>query len=232
MKTIGMIGGMSWESSIEYYRIINEYTHQKLGRLHNARSLMYTVDFDEIETLQRENRWAEADDILVDAALRLERGGADFIIICTNTMHKSVPRISAAIRIPILHIADATAKKVKAGGISRIGLLGTRYTMEEDFYKGRLTKDFGLDVFIPDKEERDEVHRIIFEELVLGKIVPASRARYLEIIDHLVGRGAQGVILGCTEIGLLVKAEDRQIPIFDTTLIHAQAAVEMALADK
>jgi aspartate racemase len=232
MKTIGMIGGMSWESSIEYYRIINEYTHRKLGRLHNARSLMYTVDFDEIETLQRENRWGEADDILVDAALRLEKGGADFIVICTNTMHKSVPRISTAIRIPILHIADATAKKVKAGGIARIGLLGTRYTMEEDFYKGRLIKDFGLDVLIPNKEERDEVHRIIFEELVLGRIVPASRTRYLEIIDHLVDRGAQGVILGCTEIGLLVKAEDRQIPIFDTTLIHAQAAVEMALADK
>jgi aspartate racemase len=232
MKTIGMIGGMSWESSIEYYRIINEYTHQKLGRLHNARSLMYTVDFDEIETLQRENRWDEADDILVDAALRLEKGGADFIVICTNTMHKSVPRISTAISIPLLHIADATALKVKSRGINRIGLLGTSYTMEEDFYKGRLTKDFGLNVLIPEKEERDEVHRIIFEELVLGKIVPASKVRYLEIIDHLVDRGAQGVILGCTEIGLLVKAEDRQIPLFDTTLIHARAAVEMALEEK
>jgi aspartate racemase len=229
MKTIGMIGGMSWESSIEYYRIINEYTHQKLGHLHNAPSLMYTVDFDEIETLQRENRWGEADDILVDAAIRLEKGGADFIVICTNTMHKSVPRISVAINIPILHITDATARRVKAQGISKIGLLGTRYTMEEDFYKGRLTKDFGLDVIIPEKEERDEIHRIIFEELVLGKIIPSSKTRYLEIIDHLVDRGAQGVILGCTEIGILVKAGDRQIPLFDTTHIHAQAAVEMAL---
>jgi aspartate racemase len=229
MKTIGMIGGMSWESSIEYYRIINEYTHQKMGHLHNARSLMYTVDFDEIEILQRENRWEEADDILVDAAIRLEKGGADFIVICTNTMHKSVPRISTAVSIPILHIADATARRIKAQGITRIGLLGTRYTMEEDFYKSRLTKDFGLDVIIPEKVERDEIHRIIFEELVLGKIVPSSKARYLEIIDHLTDRGAQGVILGCTEIGLLVKTKDRKIPLFDTTFIHAQAAVEMAL---
>ena len=229
MKTIGMIGGMSWESSIEYYRIVNEFTHQKLGKLHNARSLMFTVDFDEVELLQRENRWDEADEILVDAARRLERGGADFIVICTNTMHKSVPRISAEVSLPILHIADATASRVKDQGITKIGLLGTRYTMEEDFYKGRLTDAAGLEVLIPEKEDRDEVHRVIFEELVLGKMVPSSKLRLLEIVDKLIYEGAQGVILGCTEIGLLLKPEDRSVPLFDTTLIHAQAAVELAL---
>lgn len=229
MKTIGLIGGMSWESSIEYYRIINESTHSRLGRLHNARSLMYTVDFDEIEILQRENRWPELDEILTDAALNLEKGGADFIVICTNTMHKSIPRISQTVKLPILHIADATALRVKALGINKIGLLGTRYTMEEDFYKGRLPDKFGLEVLIPEKEERDEVHRVIFEELVTGKILSASKERYLEIIDRLVQRGAQGVILGCTEIGLLVKENDRQVPLFDTTRIHAEAAVDRAL---
>jgi aspartate racemase len=230
MKTIGCIGGMSWESSIEYYRIINEVAHQKLGGLHNARSLMYTVDFHEIEVLQRENRWAEADEMLADAALRLQKGGADFIVICTNTMHKSVPRMQQVVKIPILHIADATARRVKDQGIEKIGLLGTRYTMEEDFYKGRLKDLFGLEVIIPGKAERDEIHRVIFEELVLGQIKPESKKTYLEIIDQLTATGAEGVILGCTEIGLLVKAEDRPIPLFDTTRIHAEAAVEMALA--
>jgi aspartate racemase len=230
MKTIGMIGGMSWESSIEYYRIVNEVAKEKLGGLHNARSLMYTVDFDEIEALQRTNRWAEADEVLVDAARRLERGGADFIVICTNTMHKSAPRIQQEVRIPILHIADATARQVKAAGIERIGLLGTRYTMEEDFYKSRLSDLFGLDVLIPEQAERDEVHRVIFEELVLGRILPESRQAYQKIIAGLVARGAQGIILGCTEIGLLVKPEDAPIPLFDTTLLHARAAVEMALS--
>ncbi len=230
MKTIGLIGGMSWESSIEYYRIINEFTHSRLGRLHNARSLMYTVDFDEIEILQRENRWAELDEVLADAALRLQKGGADFIVICTNTMHKSVPRISQVVSLPILHIADATARRVKAAGIDRIALLGTRYTMEEDFYKGRLINDYGLEVLIPEKEERDEIHRVIFEELVVGKTLPSSREYYLQVIDRLVKSGAQGVILGCTEIGLLVKETDRSIPIFDTTRVHAETAVDMALA--
>jgi aspartate racemase len=231
MKTIGMIGGMSWESSIEYYRLVNEYTHEKLGGLHNARSLMYTVDFDEIEALQRSNRWSAADEILADAAVRLEKGGADFIVICTNTMHKSVPRIQQVVQIPILHIADATARQVEAAGIQRIGLLGTRYTMEEDFYKGRLTNLFGLDVLVPEKDERELIHRVIFEELVLGTILPESRQSYLRIIDGLVARGAQGVILGCTEIGLLVKPQDTAVSLFDTTRLHARAAVEMALED-
>lgn len=230
MKTIGMIGGMSWESSIEYYRIVNEVAKEKLGGLHNARSLMYTVDFDEIETLQRTNRWAEADEVLVDAARRLEKGGADFIVICTNTMHKSAPRIQQEVHIPILHIADATARQVQAAGLQRIGLLGTRYTMEEDFYKGRLSDLFGLEVLIPDQVGRDEVHRIIFEELVLGRILPESRQVYQQIISGLVDRGAQGIILGCTEIGLLVKPEDAPVPLFDTTLLHARAAVDLALS--
>lgn len=229
MKTIGLIGGMSWESSIEYYRIINEVAHEKLGGLHNAVSVIYTVDFHELEILQHENRWNEADEMLVDAARRLKNAGADFIVICANTMHKSAPRIESAVQIPILHIADATAMVVQKAGLKKIGLLGTRYTMEEDFYTGRLQKLFGLEVVLPGKPERDEVHRVIFEELVVGKILPESKKKYLDIIRSLGERGAQGVILGCTEIGSLVKQEDCDLPLFDTTLIHARAAVEMAL---
>ncbi len=230
MKTIGLIGGMSWESSIEYYRIINEVAHEKLGGLHNAISVMYTVDFHELEILQHENRWDEADEMLVDAARRLKNAGADFIVICANTMHKSAPRIESDVQIPILHIADATARVVQQAGLKKIGLLGTRYTMEEDFYTGRLQKNFGLDVVLPEKPERDEVHRVIFEELVVGKTLPESKKKYLDIIHFLGERGAQGVILGCTEIGSLVKQEDCELPLFDTTLIHARAAVELALA--
>lgn len=232
MKTIGLIGGMSWESSIEYYRVINEETKKRLGGLHNAVSLMHTVDFAEIEVMQREGRWAETDNILVDAARKLQAGGADFIVLCTNTMHKSAEKIVAAIDIPFLHIADATARKVRDAGITSIALLGTRYTMEEDFYIGRLQRDFGLEVLVPDKADRDEVHRVIFEELVQGKVLPESRQKYLTIIQKLAGRGAQGVILGCTEIGLLVKQPDTPLPVFDTTLVHAVAAVEMALEEK
>ncbi len=230
MKTIGLIGGMSWESSIEYYRIINEVAHEKLGGLHNALSVMYTLDFHELEILQHENRWDEADEMLVNAARRLKKAGVDFIVICANTMHKSAPKIEADVQIPILHIADATAMVVQMAGMKKIGLLGTRYTMEEDFYTGRLQKNFGLDVLLPGKPERDEVHRVIFEELVVGKVLPDSRRKYLQIIQSLADRGAEGVILGCTEIGLLVKQEDCELPLFDTTLIHARAAVEMALA--
>jgi aspartate racemase len=230
MKTIGLIGGMSWESSIEYYRVINEVAHEKLGGLHNALSVMYTVDFHELEILQHENRWDEADDMLVDAAKRLKNGGADFIVICTNTMHKSAPKIESEVKIPILHIADATAQVVKKAGIKKIGLLGTRYTMEEDFYTGRLRKNFGLEVVLPEKPDRDEVHRVIFEELVVGNVLPESRQKYLRIIQSLADHGAEGVILGCTEIGSLVKQEDCELPLFDTTIIHARAAVEMALA--
>ena len=229
MKTIGLIGGMSWESSIEYYRIINEMTKAKLGGLHSAKSLMVSVDFAEIEVLQHEGRWEEASALMVETARSLERGGADFVVLCTNTMHKSAGEIQAGISIPFLHIADATAQVVKKSGIQKIGLLGTRFTMEEDFYKGRLAQNFGLDVIIPDAHEREIVHRVIYDELVLGKIEIRSKEKYLEIIGQMVSAGAEGIILGCTEIGLLVHQEDSQVPLFDTTRIHAESAVEYAL---
>ncbi len=229
MKTIGLIGGMSWESSIEYYRIINEAVSEKLGGLHSASSLMYSVDFAEIEQLQHEGRWAEATEIMIAAARRLERGGADLLLICTNTMHKMADDVQQAIGIPLLHIADATAEKVRSSGIQRIGLLGTRFTMEEDFYKGRLAAKYGLDVLVPDADERALVHRVIYAELVMGQVNPESRSEYLRIVDQLRHSGAEGVILGCTEIGLLVHQEDCAVPLFDTTRIHALAAVEMAL---
>jgi len=229
MKTIGLIGGMSWESSIEYYRIINQTVRDRLGGLHSAKSLMYSVDFAEIEALQHQGRWDEATQLMIDAARRIELGGADFVIICTNTMHKMADDVQEHISIPLLHIADATARGIKAQGLKTIGLLGTRFTMEEDFYKGRLTAKHGLAVIIPGQEERDLVHRIIFEELVLGEIKPTSKAGYRKIMNNLVSKGAEGIILGCTEIGLLVEKEDSQVPLFDTTLIHALAAVEYAL---
>lgn len=231
MKTIGLIGGMSWESSIEYYRIINEAAKEKLGGLHSAKSLMVTVDFAEIEKLQHEDRWDEAGQILVKCAQDLERGGADFIVLCTNTMHKLADQITANVNIPFLHIADATAEKIVAAGIKRIGLLGTRFTMEHDFYKGRLIENFGLDVLIPTKEDREIVHRVIYEELVLGKIVDASRAEYIRIMNTLLASGAEGIILGCTEIELLIKESDSRAPLFPTTKIHALAAVEKALEE-
>ena len=230
MKTIGLIGGMSWESSLEYYRLINEGVQAKLGGLHSAKCLMVSVDFAEIEVLQREGRWADAADVMASAAQSLERGGADFVVICTNTMHKVVDDMQARISLPILHIADATAERVKADGLGTVGLLGTRFTMEEDFYKGRLTGKFGLDVVIPNADERESVHRVIYDELCLGQTLPASRTRFAAIIEHLVESGVQGIILGCTEIGLLVHAQDSRVPLFDTTRIHAQAAVEFALA--
>jgi aspartate racemase len=229
MKTIGLIGGMSWESSIEYYRIINETTKAKLGGLHSAKSLMVTVDFAEIEKLQHEDRWDEAAQILVQCAQDLERGGADFIVLCTNTMHKLADKITASTHIPFLHIADATAEKIVAAGMKKIGLLGTRFTMEHDFYKGRLIRDFGLEVLTPNESDRQTVHRVIYEELVQGKIIDASRAEYKRIMQALIAEGAEGIILGCTEIELLVKQEDSSAPLFPTTSIHAIAAVEYAL---
>lgn len=229
MKTIGLIGGMSWESSIEYYRIINEGVRDRLGGVHSAKSLMISVDFAEIEFLQHEGRWEEAACKMIEAAQSLEKGGADFIVLCTNTMHKSAGEIQAVVRIPFLHIADATAQKVADTGIHRIGLLGTRFTMEEDFYKGRLEDKFGLEVIIPHAAEREIIHRVIYEELVVGRIEPKSKAQYLAIIEGMVERGAEGVILGCTEIGLLVQQPDCAVPLFDTTRIHAEAAVELAL---
>jgi aspartate racemase len=229
MKTIGMIGGMSWESSVEYYRIINEAVKEQLGDLHSAKSLMVSVDFAEIEVLQREGRWEEATRAMIAAARSVEAGGAEFLIICTNTMHKMADEVQRSIGIPLLHIADATAETVKARGLHRIGLLGTRFTMEEDFYRGRLEQKHGLEVLIPAPGDRDIVHRVIYDELVLGRIEPASKAEYLRIIASLAKAGAEGIILGCTEIGLLVSQADSRLPLFDTTRIHALAAVQFAL---
>lgn len=229
MKTIGLIGGMSWESSIEYYRIINETIRAKLGGLHSAKSIMYSVDFSEIEALQRQAKWDEATELMIAAAKNVENGGADFVIICTNTMHKMADEVQKHIQIPLLHIADATAKKIKARGLRKIGLLGTRFAMEEDFYKGRLTGKHGLEVVIPTEEEREIVHRVIYDELCVGEIKQSSKEQYVSIMDHLVRNGAEGIILGCTEISLLVRDEDSQVPLFDTTNIHAVAAVEYAL---
>lgn len=229
MKTIGLIGGMSWESSVEYYRIFNEAVRERLGGLHSAQCLMYSVDFADIEVLQREERWEEAGVEMAEAAQRLERGGADFVVLGTNTMHISTEAIENALRIPFLHIVDPTAEAVCAQGIETIGLLGTRFTMEMDFYVGRLKSKYGLKVLIPGAEEREIVHRVIYDELVLGQVHESSRERYRQIIAGLVERGAQGVILGCTEIGLLVKPEDSPVPLFDTTWLHAEAAVDWAL---
>ena len=231
MKTIGLIGGMSWESSIEYYRIINETAKEKLGGLHSAKSLMVTVDFAEIEKLQHEDRWDEAGQILVKCAQDLERGGADFILLCTNTMHKLADQIIASVNIPFLHIADATAEKIVAAGMKKIGLLGTRFTMEHDFYKGRLVNKFGLDVLTPNEADREIIHRVIYDELVQGKIVDGSRNEYKRIMETLIAQGAEGIILGCTEIELLVKQSDSHVPLFPTTSIHAISAVEYALKD-
>jgi aspartate racemase len=229
MKTIGMIGGMSWESTLDYYRYLNEGVKEKLGGMHSARCLIYSLDFEEMERYQRTGQWDLAADMMVDAAQRLERGGADFLIICTNTMHKSAPEVEAAVGIPLLHIVDATAKAIRAAGVRRVGLLGTRFTMEESFYKGRLQEHFGLDVLVPNAEERSLVHDVIYGELCLGKIENQSKLRYLDIIRSLIGQGAEGIILGCTEIGMLIKAEDCSVPLFDTTQIHARTALEFAL---
>jgi len=229
MKTIGLIGGMSWESSIEYYRIINETVRDKLGGLHSARSIMVSVDFAEIEALQHEGRWDETARMLIAAAQNVERGGGDFVVLCTNTMHKVAEEVQEHIHIPLLHIADATAERVKSQGLKKVGLLGTKFTMEEAFYKDRLIEEHGLEVVIPAEPERELVHRVIYDELCLGEIKAASKADYIRIMDRLVGEGAEGIILGCTEISLLVSQEDSEVPLFDTTEIHAQAAVEYAL---
>ena len=229
MKTIGLIGGMSWESSIEYYRIINKTAKAKLGGLHSAKSIMYSVDFAEIEILQHQGKWGEAAQMLIDAAKNLENSGADFIVLCTNTMHKVADDIQANVKIPLLHIADATAQLVKDSGIRKIGLLGTRFTMEEEFYKGRLSQKYGLNVNVPNAQEREIVHRVIYDELVIGEIRQHSKEQYIGIIEQMVHQGAEGVILGCTEIGLLIHKQDSQVPLFDTTRIHAEAAVEYAL---
>jgi aspartate racemase len=230
VKTIGLIGGMSWESSIEYYRIINETAKAKLGGLHSAKSIMYSVDFGEIEPLQNQGRWGEAAQLMVAAGQSLERAGADFVILCTNTMHKLADEIQRNIRIPLLHIADATAQKIKAAGLGKIGLLGTRFTMEQDFYKGRLIDNYHLEVLTPDSRERETIHRVIYDELCQGIVTQESRGKYLTIMEKLVQAGAEGIVLGCTEIELLIHDGDSLVPLFPTAKIHAIAAVEYALA--
>ncbi|EOG9060132.1 aspartate/glutamate racemase family protein [Vibrio fluvialis] len=229
MKTIGMIGGMSWESTLSYYKAINEGVKAALGGLNSAQICLYSVNFEPIEKLQHEGKWDETAQLLAQAAKSVEAGGADFLLICTNTMHKVAPEIEAQISIPILHIADATAKQLQQDGIERVGLLGTRFTMEQEFYKGRLQQQFGIDVLIPDAEQRQQVHCVIYEELCLGTIRPESRAQYVEIVEDLHRRGAQAVILGCTEIALLIQQHDTDVPLYDTTKIHAEQAVQLAL---
>lgn len=229
MKTIGLIGGMSWESSSEYYRIINQTVKEKLGNSHSAKSLMLSVDFEEIKQLMFEDDWDKLKNIMVNAAIQLEKGGADFIVICTNTMHRLVEDIAEKTNLPVLHIADATALKVKEKNIRKVGLLGTKFTMEQDFYKKHLAEKHNLEVIVPNEEDRNTIHDIIFNELCLGQIKKSSKREYIRIINDLKGNGVEGVILGCTEIPLLIKQEDVSIPIFDTTRIHAEMAVEFAL---
>ncbi len=231
MNTIGMLGGMSWESTAVYYTLINERVREKAGGLHSAKICLYSVDFDEIEKLQRAGDWEATADLLSEAAQKVEAAGAEFLLICTNTMHIVAPQIERTLSIPLLHIADATAEALKAGGIARVGLLGTRFTMEQDFYKGRLEERHRLEVIVPDDDEREIVHRVIYDELCLGRIIDASRDKYLAIIASLRSRGAEAVILGCTEIALLVQQHHTDVPPFDTTAIHASKAVDLALEE-
>lgn len=229
MKTIGLLGGMSWESTANYYRMINEETKAQLGGLHSAKIAMYSVDFEEIERLQHSGDWDQTAVILSAAAQHVEAAGADFLLICTNTMHKVAPQIEAAIGIPLLHLADATAEVLVADGVKRVGLLGTGFTMEQDFYKGRLRDKFELDVLVPNEADRAIVHEVIYQELCLGEIKPDSKAEYLRIVDSLAEAGAEAVILGCTEIGMLISQQDTPVKLLDTTEIHALAAVALAL---
>ena len=229
MKTIGLIGGMSWESTVPYYRTLNRVISARLGGLHSAKIVLYSVDFDEIEKLQHAGRWPEAGEILASAACAVQRAGADFLVLCTNTMHKVAGQIEAAVDIPLLHIADATADRVRLAGAGRVGLLGTRFTMEEDFYRGRLESRHGLAVLTPPADQRELVHRVIYGELCLGNVRDDSRREFQQAVNGLVERGAQGVILGCTEIGLLLRPEDAPVPLFDTASIHAEAAANLAL---
>jgi aspartate racemase len=230
MKTLGLIGGMSWESTALYYRLINQGVRDRLGPLRSGELLLHSLDFGRIEACQREGRWDEAGDILVDIAQRLRSAGAEGLVLCTNTMHKVAHRIEAAVPLPLLHIADPTGRAAVDAGVRTVGLLATGYTMAEPFYRERLERRFGLEVLVPPAPERDEVHRIIYDELCAGLICDASRAVYRRVIEGLCGRGAQGVILGCTEITLLVGADDAPVPLLDTTALHAQAAVDFMLA--
>ncbi|MEU5208913.1 aspartate/glutamate racemase family protein [Streptomyces sp. NPDC020742] len=229
MQTIGLLGGMSWESTAEYYRLLNELTRDRLGGLHSARCVLYSVDFAEIERLQVEGRWEEAGKVLAEAAGALESAGADLLLLCTNTMHKVADQVAAAVSVPLLHLADTTAEAVRAKGLRRIGLLGTAFTMEQDFYRGRLA-GHGLDVLVPDAAGRSTVHQVIYEELCLGVVREESRAAYRAVIDELVAAGAEGIVLGCTEIELLIGPEHSPVPLFPTTRLHAEAAVNHALS--
>ena len=229
MKTIGLIGGMSWESTASYYQALNQEIKTQLGGLHSAKIVLYSVDFAEIETLQHQGEWNKTADILGNAAKAVEAAGADFFLICTNTMHKVAPQVSQHVAIPLLHIADATAQQLKGNGISKVGLLGTKFTMEQTFYKGRLQDNFNIEVIVPNEHDRHIIHQVIYDELCLGEIKEASRQHYLAIINKLFNEGAQAVILGCTEIALLINQNDTDVPLFDTTSIHAQKAVEYAL---
>ncbi|MFF7989658.1 aspartate/glutamate racemase family protein [Kitasatospora xanthocidica] len=228
MKTLGLIGGMSWESTAEYYRLLNELTRDRLGGLHSARLVLHSVDFADIERLQTAGRWEEAGEVLAGAARSLEAAGAELLLICTNTMHKVADQVAAAVSVPLLHLADATADAVRAAGLRRVGLLGTAFTMEQDFYRGRLAAG-GLDVLVPGTDSRALVHRVIYQELCLGVVREESRAAYRRVIADLVAAGAEGIVLGCTEIELLVRQEDSPVPLFPTARLHAEAAVAAAL---
>ena len=230
MKTIGLIGGMSWQSTVPYYRLINEIVSQKLGGLHSAKLILWNMDFDAIASLQRQDRWQEAGAVMADAALRLQQAGAESIVICTNTMHKLVPDMQPHLQIPILHIADATAKVIRQAGLRKVGLLGTRFTMEDSFYVTHLREHYGLEVITPDAAARQLVHNVIFNELCVGEEKATSRAQYREIMAALVQQGAEGIIFGCTEIAMLVDQTDASVPVFDTTTLHASYAAEWALA--
>jgi aspartate racemase len=230
MKTIGLIGGMSWESSLEYYRIVNEKTKSLLGGFASSKCLMYSVDFAEIEALQHKGDWEKLNELMAEAAIKLHKGGADIIVLCTNTMHLCSQAIINAVPIPFLHIADATGEKIATKGLKKVGLLGTKFTMEKDFYKSLLKDKYEIETIIPNENDRAEIHRIIYEELVLGKINPASRAKYQTIINRLESNGAEGIILGCTEIPLLITQKDVAIPVFSTMTIHAKKVVEWAIS--
>ncbi len=230
MKIIGLIGGMSWESTVPYYRLINETIKNRLGGLHSAKIVLYSVDFHDIERLQHAGDWEAAGAMLAEAARSLEAAGSDFLVLCTNTMHKVASTIETAVTIPLFHIADPTAVEIKRAGHSTVGLLGTKFTMEQAFYRERLSEHHGLQVIVPGAEDRDTVHRIIYEELCLGVVLPESRSEYRRIMNNLALHGAEAIILGCTEISLLVSAQDSEVPLFDTTAIHARAAAEAALA--
>lgn len=229
MKTIGLIGGISWESSAEYYRVINVAVKERLGGLHSGKILMYSAEFHEIQQLQHDDQWDKVAAIMIDIAQRLETAGADYLIICSNTMHRVAKEVQRSINIPLLHIADATAYNIKQHGIGKVGLLGTRFTMEQDFYRKHLIEEHGLEVLIPTEKQRILIHNVIYNELCLGKFLDKSRNEYLEIIEEMVERGAEGIILGCTEIPLLVKQDNTSVPIFDTTVLHALKAVDLAI---